>query len=118
MLAKAYVLIAIGVIALAAVGGAYYRGRVDGENACIAKQAKEEEIRAETRRIALEAAGEKIAAIQVKHTTINRKVESVTREIPVYRDCLNDERVRGLLDAAREGGESAPGDPGSVPTAR
>lgn len=49
-------------------------------------------------------AATEIAKIKVTQQTINRKVETLTREVPVYRDCIHDPAVSGLLDQARAGG--------------
>ena len=65
-----------------------------------------------TLHLAQMAAAEEIAKIQIRHTTIRQTAEQVIREIPVYRECRNDDLVRELLDAARENRDIPPGDRG------
>lgn len=97
-----------GVAVLGFVGGgSYIRGRDDGANAVLARQKRDEVVRLETLQAAQEAAAEEIANITVVHTTIRQKAEATIREKVVYRDCVNDSAVVGLLDAARAGTSSA-----------
>lgn len=91
------VVVGVGMI----TGGAYVKGRSDGADKVIAKQAREDQVRLETLQLAQLAAAEEIAKISVTHTTIQQKAQVVTREVPVYRDCANDERIIRMLDAAR-----------------
>jgi hypothetical protein len=91
-----------GLIAVAALSGAYVKGRSDGKAVIVASQAREDQIRLETLQLAQLAAAEEIAKISVTHTTIRQKAEVITREVPVYTECRNDPVVSGLLDAARE----------------
>lgn len=109
-------LILIAVVAFGAiVGGASWKAYGMGKDAVYAEQAKAEAIRKETRDIAIAAAGEQIAKIQIRHTTINRKAESVLREKVIYTECSNDPDVQRLLDDARRGAKSPADDSGSVP---
>lgn len=96
----------------AALCGAYVKGRSDGRALEVAERATIEEVARESREAALDAAAEAIAKISVTHTTIRQKAEVVTREVPVYRDCINDARVERLLDDARANRATAesPGD--------
>lgn len=105
---------AVGFAAL--TGGVGYKSYRLGQDSVIARQAKEDQIRLETLQLAQLAAAEEIAKITVTHTTLRQKAEVVTREVPVYRDCLNDDRIVRLLDAARANQASAePAGGGELP---
>lgn len=98
--------------AVLAVGAAGVQGYRIGRDSVIASQASAEAIRMETLHLAQMAAAEEIARIEVRHVTIRQQAETTLREIPVYRDCVNDAGVSSLLDAARENRDLAPGDRG------
>jgi hypothetical protein len=98
--AKTWGLVILGALVVA--GGAYVQGRSDGRAIEVAERATLEEVARESRDAALQAAAEAIAKISVTHTTIRQKAEVTIREKPVYRDCVNDPDVVGMLDAARE----------------
>ena len=100
--------------AVAAVGISGVHGYRMGRDSVIASQAKAEAVRLETLHLAQLAAAEEIAKIQVVHTTIRQTAEKTIREIPVYRDCVNDPGVVGLLDAARANRPQS-ADSGGVP---
>lgn len=102
----------LGAALAGATGGAYLKGRADGRAAEIASQAQAQAVRLETLHLAQMAAAEEIARIEVRHVTIRQQAETTLREIPVYRDCVNDAGVSSLLDAARENRDLAPGDRG------
>jgi hypothetical protein len=105
-----WVIIASGLLLVGIGGGAYYQGRVDGNNAAKVRQASDDAIRRETSELAQMAAATEIRKIQVIHTTIRQKAETVIREKIQYRDCVNDPSVVRLLDDARAGSERvAPG---------
>lgn len=44
---------------------------------------------------------ESLARMTPIQQVIRQKTETLIREVPVYRDCINDDRVERLLDAAR-----------------
>jgi hypothetical protein len=102
MLANPWALLAAVLAFAGAVGGAYIKGRSDGRAVELSERATLEEIARVAREASVQAAAEAIAKISVNHTTIRQKAEVVTREVPVYRDCVNDTRVISLLDGARE----------------
>lgn len=95
-------LVSVGVTLLAAavLFGVGWRAGADRERA--AHKAREELIRDAAAAFDAKAA-ERIAAIKVTRTTINGQVREVVRENPVYRDCVLDEPLQRLLEAAREG---------------
>jgi hypothetical protein len=93
---------AIGLLAVALITGAsYIQGRKDGNAIAGAERATMEEIARVAREESAAAAAAAIANISVTHTTIRHRAEVITREKPVYRDCINDPGVERLLDAAR-----------------
>jgi hypothetical protein len=97
----------LGVAVVGATGGAYVKGRSDGRALEFAERATLEEVAREAREAAIAGTAEVVAKITVKHTTIRQQAEVVTREIPIYRDCVNDPRVERLLGEARANGSIA-----------
>lgn len=88
-----------GLLLSASVGlGAGYRA---GANSVTAELARQDSIEQRTRDAALKVTAEAIAGIQVNHTTIRQRTEEKIREVPVYRDCVNDPTVERLLNDAR-----------------
>lgn len=88
------------VIALVAGGGAAgWRAAMDHRDAIDLAEFK-------GKSDALEATAAEIAKIEVRNTTINRKVETLTREIPVYtsKECHNTPEVMTEINSALKGG--------------
>ena len=82
----------LGVIALwagtiAGTAAWFYEAGQDSE---IADQAEIEKARDDTRAIAAAAAASAIAQIKIENRTIQGRIERVTVEKPVYRDCRHD----------------------------
>jgi hypothetical protein len=107
VLPNPYVLLAAGVLAVAlAIGGftfgvKYQRGQ----------EARAEQLIARVRDEAQLGAAEAIAKIEIKNTTIRQQLETVTREVPVYRDCRNtDDGMRLINDALRGPGAAGRGE--------
>lgn len=101
-------LVSAGVTLLAAAvlfGVGWLSGR-QGEKAA---QASREELVRDAADAVEARTAERIAAIRVVNQTISGKVREVVRENTVYRDCVIDEPMRRLLDAARAGGQPAAG---------
>lgn len=99
---------------LSGVGGLWF-GMDLGADREIAKQAKIEEVRREVEDAARLGAAAAINEIEITNRTINRQVETITREVPVYRDCVHDPDVERLLDAARANRVSEPDGADRVP---
>lgn len=59
---------------------------------------------------ATEAAVTAIKGIEIKYVTIKQQGETVTREVPVYRECMHDPRGMQLVNEALEGGRVSPAD--------
>ncbi len=105
--ARAWAFVILGCVIVAAIGGAYTKGRSDGKAVLIAQQARDDQIRMETLQLAQLAAAEEIARIEVKNVTIRQKLETEIREKPVYRDCLADQRVLDTVNEAITGDTAA-----------
>lgn len=84
-----YVLFAVLVGWCVSVGGAGWYGMGLGKAQVIAKQASDDKIRQETREAAQQGAADAIAKLKPVNTTIRAKTETIVRENPVYRDCIN-----------------------------
>lgn len=93
--------VTLGAVAVGGLASAYVKGRSDGQAIEVAQRSTLDEVARESREAAMDAAGEAIAKLTVNHTTIRQKAEVIVREVPVYRDCINDDRVIRMLDAAR-----------------
>lgn len=93
----------IVVILLLAVGLFAAGGSVGWKAAQNSRDAQEL-ARKQERDAALQAAAAEIAKIDVRNTTINRKVETLTREVPVYKDCQNTPEVMSTINEALKGG--------------
>lgn len=95
------------VVALVTLGGAltgtYIKGRGDGADSVIARQARDDQVRMETLQLAQQGAAEAIAAIEIKHVTVRQKLETQLVEKPVYRECSADDRVWSLTNEAITG---------------
>ena len=93
-----YALIAAGILALSlAVGGFTF-----GVKYARGQQARTEQLIARVADEAQRGAAAEIAKIEIKNTTIRQQLETVTREVPVYRDCRNTaDGMRLLNDALR-----------------
>lgn len=102
-LVNPWVLLAI----VLALGASAYEGfRLGGDHE-IAAQAKTQALIAVVKEEAQQGAAEAIGKIDIKQTTINRKIETITHENTVYRDCVVTPDVAGLLDASRANGDGA-----------
>lgn len=104
-----WLILGASVVVAVAFCGSYAKGRSDGRAIEVAERATLEEVARESREAAIQGAAAEIAKISWKHTTIRQTAEVVTREVPVYRDCINDARVERLLDDARA--NRAPSEP-------
>lgn len=103
-----YVLLAIVVGWCASVGGAGWYGMGLGEDRIIAKQASDDKIRQDTREAAQLGAADAIAKLKPVNTTIRAKTETIVRESPVYRDCLNTPDGLRNINAALAGQPAEP----------
>lgn len=100
---------------LLSIGGAGWYGMNLGEDRVAAKTAELNKLVQEVEARAMLGAANAIAKNKPLHTTIQSKVETITREVPVYRDCVTTPDVVGLLDTARANGKQQGVSGGSVP---
>jgi hypothetical protein len=114
-----YLLLA-GLIAFAAaVGGAYWQGRQDGADHCIAEQVRDEAVAAIAGDAAASAAAKAISQLEVKHVTVRQTLEREVLTKEVFRDCRSGPDAVRLFNATLPGADqpaSAPGR-GDVPAA-
>lgn len=113
MFANPYTLLAIVLGLLATHGAVGYKAYRAGQDNVIAETAKLVDVETRTRDAALAAAGEAISKIEVRNVTIRQKAETVTREVPVYRDCRHDPDGLRLVNEAL-GPEAKPADRGKL----
>lgn len=108
-------LVSVGVTLLAAAGLFGFGWAMGADRARATQEAQEAAIRRAADEVDARVA-ERIAAIRIVRQTINGQVREVIRENTVYRDCVVDEPMRRLLDAARSGGSFEPApDRGGLP---
>lgn len=78
-----------------------------------ASEARAEESAEKAASAATDAAVAAIKGIEVKYVTIKQQAETVTREVPVYRECMHDPRgmqaVNDALAGQASGGAGLPG---------
>lgn len=59
---------------------------------------------------ATDAAVAAIKGIEVKYVTIKQRAETVTREVPVYRDCMHTDDGLRVVNQALSAGPQPPAD--------
>lgn len=102
---------------LVSVGGAYYQGRVDGGDKCIAEQARDERVTIIASEAAASAAADAISKIKVKHTTVRQELEREIVNHEVFRECHSGPDAVRMFNAAIPGYAAASAaDSGVVPT--
>lgn len=102
-----WLLVTLGVLVAGGLTGAYVKGRSDGRALEVAERATLEEVARVARESAIQAAGEKIAKIEVKHVTMRQQLETQIREKPVYVNCRADQRVLDTVNEAITGDPAA-----------
>lgn len=81
-------------------GGMYIWGRHDGKAIEAGRQMQNAELIRQVEAAAQRAAASEIAKIEIKNVTIKQKAETVTREVPVYRECTHDALGMQLVNEA------------------
>ena len=97
-------------ILLLALAGSYAWGRHDGGALAVAAETREAVIAAAATAAAQKATAEEIAKLEVKHVTVQRRIERETREVPVYRDCRHSPDGLRAINDALENRAVPPGD--------
>lgn len=106
----------IGALSVAILtGGAYIKGRQDGNAIARADQAEVLELARKVRDDAQRGAAEAIARIEIKHTTVRAAVEREIHEKLVYRECQHSADQLQRINAAITGREPVAPDRGQLP---
>jgi hypothetical protein len=92
---------------LVSIGAAGWYGMGLGEDRAVAKTAELNKLIEDVEARAQRGAADAIAKNKPVYRTIQAKVETTIREVPVYRECTTTADVAGLLDAARTVGKDA-----------
>lgn len=109
LLANPWTICVLGALLVGSYGVVGYKAYRAGQNQVIAETARLIENEVRVREAAIAGAAEAIAKIEVRNVTIRQKAETVTREVPVYRDCRHDgDGLRLLNEALSPGAQSAP----------
>lgn len=95
-------------LSIAATGWFMYGAGQDSE---IAKRAEIKDAIQQTRDAAQQGAADAIVKAQKDNTKVVTRIQTVTREVPVYRsaECSHDDRVFYDLNSALRGEPSGPG---------
>lgn len=117
LLANPWTILAIVLFYLGSLAGAGWKGYHLGEEHVIAAQAKEQADIKKGQDEALQAAATAIAKIDVRNVTIRQKAESIIREVPVYRDCVQPADGLQLVNEALAPPDAGAGSvhPGKLP---
>ncbi|MBS1143355.1 MAG: hypothetical protein H6R14_761 [Proteobacteria bacterium] len=108
------------LVLVAALVGCYSWGRHDGRALQEASQLRDAALVDKAIAAAQEGAAKEIAKLEIKHVTLQQRIERETREVPVYRDCRHSPDGLQQLNAALENravapdGGKLPGNTGSV----
>lgn len=103
-----YVLLALVLFYASSIGAVGYKAYHLGGEHVIAEQAETQELIDKVYDKAQQGAAEAISKLEVKNVTIRQKAETITREVPVYRDCHHDaDGLRLLNEALAPGSEPA-----------
>lgn len=106
----------IGALSVALLtGGAYIKGRQDGNAIARAEAAEQTETLREVRAAAQRGAAAAIAGIVIQHTTVRAAVEKEIHEKLVYRDCQHSADQLQRINAALTGREPVAAGGGQLP---
>lgn len=117
-LSKYALLIKLG-IALALIVGAFFFGQRTERSSIEAADARDARVAQVAYDATQRANADRVGQTEDKHHTIERKLETIIREVPIYRDCVNTPDSIQLLDDARANRATSVGDnPSPVPPVR
>lgn len=102
------------VVLLLALGGSYAWGRHDGAGLESAARLREEAFVNKAIDAAQAGAAKEIAKLEIKHVTLQQRIERETREVPIYRDCRHSADGLQQLNATLEN-RAVPADGGQLP---
>lgn len=97
------------VVALLALGACYVWGRHDGSALAEAGVLRENALVEKAIEASQSGAAAAIAKLEIKHVTLQQKIERETREVPVYRDCRHSPDGLRSLNEALGNRADAPG---------
>lgn len=100
-----WLLLALLVAVIGAGGVGYWQGGKHKANEIAAQEQRDQEKRQEV----LDAVADAVSKIEIRNVTIRQKAETITREVPVYRDCRHDPDGLRLINEALTGVAVAPG---------
>lgn len=110
------IVLAVGAM----VGGAYMRGREDGENKIVAQQTREETLARAAADSAASAAAAAISRIEVRNVVVNKALEREVLTREVFRDCRSGADAVRMLNTTpgiAQAAGSAPSGGGELPAA-
>lgn len=100
-----WILLGVVLFYVASLGGTAWKAYDLGGEHVIAQQAQQQADIKKGQDEALQAAAAEIAKIDVRQVTIRQQAETITREVPVYRDCQHDPDGLRLVNEALTGDE-------------
>jgi len=103
-------LLLVVLVWIASVAGAFWLGMDYQSSQDKAKSGELKQAIEDTRKAANEGAADAISKIVVRNTTIQGKVETIVRDNPVYRDCVNDPSVLHNINEVLTGRTGPVGD--------
>lgn len=95
-----YIMLAVAALLIGSHGVVAFKSYRLGQDQVISEQVKMDQLEQRTREAAMQTAAEAIAAIEVRNVTIRQKAETITREVPVYRDCVHGADGLRLINEA------------------
>jgi hypothetical protein len=104
-----YLIAALAWAASVAAAGWYGMGL--GEDRCIARAAKDQQVEDRAVAAAAAAAASAVASIEVRHVTVRQKLEREIQTREVFRECRSGPVALGLLNS---GAASPPAEPASA----
>lgn len=114
-----YALLVAGLLWGLSVGGSYLYGVDMGIDRKTAEQAREDEVRRQTREDAQQGAAEAIGKLEIKHVTIRQQLEREVREKTVFAACRSGPDSVRLFNAGIPGHQHSaePAGGGQLPAA-
>lgn len=103
-----YALLGALLALIAGLGGAYWQGRQDGGDACLAEQVRDEQVTVIASEAAASAVAAAISKIEVKNVTVNQKLQREVIERQVFRDCRSGPDAVRLFNSAVPGAPEQP----------
>ena len=101
----------IGLLQIVAIGtlvtglcsaAAYFKGQADGQEIQVGRQSKADELVQQVRDASIQGAAEAIAKIEVKHVTIQGRLQREVQTNTVYRECEHTPAGLMLINSALE----------------